>query len=73
MILWVIWNIWDIYDIWVGIVLIYLQQITLVTYAILIGVILYPYLSTNIIVWILGFIQVVWNFIFSSVRNCGSA
>jgi hypothetical protein len=53
--------------------MIYLKQITLVNFAILVALILYPYLSTNIIVWVLGLIQGVWNFIFSAVKNRVSA
>jgi hypothetical protein len=64
---------WTLLILWVGIVMIYLQQITLVNAAILVGLILYPYVSTNIVVWILGFIQGAWNFIFSAVKNRVSA
>ena len=64
---------WTLLILWVIIVMIYLKQATLVNFAILIGLILYPYLSTNIIVWVLGFIQGVWNFIFSAVKNRVSA
>jgi hypothetical protein len=64
---------WTLLILWVGIVMFYLQQMTLVNFAILIALILYPYLSTNIIVWILGFVQGVWTFIFSAVKNRVSA
>ena len=60
---------WTLLILWVGIIMLYLKQITLINSAILIGLILYPYLSTNIIVWILGLVQGVWNFIFSAVKN----
>jgi len=64
---------WTLLILWVGIVMLYLQQTTLMNFAILIALILYPYLSTNIIVWILGFVQGVWTFIFSAVKNRVSA
>jgi hypothetical protein len=60
---------WTLLILWVGIIMLYLKQITLVNSAILVALILYPYLSTNIIVWILGLVQGVWNFIFSAVKN----
>jgi hypothetical protein len=64
---------WTLLILWIVIVMIYLKQITLVNFAILVALILYPYLSTNIIVWVLGLIQGVWNFIFSAVKNRVSA
>ena len=64
---------WTLLILWVGIVMLYLQQTTLVNFAILVALILYPYLSTNIIVWILGFVQGGWNLIFSAVKNRISA
>ena len=60
---------WTLLVLWVGIIMIYLKQITMVNFAILVGLILYPYLSTNIIVWIMGLIQNTWSFIFSAVKN----
>jgi hypothetical protein len=64
---------WTLLILWIVIVMIYLKQITLVNFAILVALILYPYLSTNIIIWVLGLIQGVWNFIFSAVKNRVSA
>ena len=64
---------WTLIILWVGIVMFYLRQITLVNTAILVGLILYPFLSTNILVWFLGIIQSVWTFIFSAVKNRVSA
>ena len=60
---------WTLLVLWVGIVMFYLKQMTLVNSAILVGLILYPFLSTNIVIWVLEFIQGVWNFIFSAVNN----
>jgi len=60
---------WTLLILWAGIVILYLKQITLVNFAILGGLILYPYISTNIVVWVLGIIQSVWGFIFSAVKN----
>ena len=60
---------WTLIILWVGIVMFYLRQITLMNTAILVGLILYPFLSTNIVVWFLGIIQSVWTFIFSAVKN----
>jgi hypothetical protein len=60
---------WTLIILWIGIVMVYLKQITLVNSAILVGLILYPFLSTKIVVWVLGLIQSVWNFIFSAVKN----
>ena len=60
---------WTLLILWVGIVMFYLKQMTLVNSAILVGLILYPFLSTNIVIWVLEFIQGVWNFIFSAVNN----
>lgn len=64
---------WTLLILWACIVILYLKQITLINFAILGGLMLYPYLSTNIVVWVLGFIQGVWNFIFSAVKNRVSA
>ena len=60
---------WTLLILWACIVILYLKQMTLVNSAILVGLILYPYISTSIVVWILEFIQGVWNFIFSAVKN----
>jgi hypothetical protein len=60
---------WTLLILWVGIVMLYLKQITMVNFAILVALILYPYLSTNIIVWVMGLIQSAWSFIFSAVKN----
>ena len=60
---------WTLLILWVGIVMLYLKQITMVNFAILVALILYPYLSTNIIVWVMGMIQSAWSFIFSAVKN----
>lgn len=64
---------WTLLILWILIVMIYLKQITMVNFAILVALILYPYLSTTIIVWVMGIIQSVWNFIFSAVKNRVSA
>ena len=64
---------WTLLILWVVIVMLYLKRITLVNFAILVGLILYPYLSTTIIVWVMGMIQSVWSFIFSAVKNRVSA
>jgi hypothetical protein len=64
---------WTLLILWVVIVMLYLKQTTLVNFAILVALIIYPFVSTNIVVWILGFIQGVWNFIFSAVKNRVSA
>jgi hypothetical protein len=60
---------WTLLILWVGIVMLYLKQISMVNFAILVALILYPYLSTNIIVWVMGLIQSAWSFIFSAVKN----
>ena len=64
---------WTLLILWVVIVMLYLKRITLVNFSILIGLILYPYVSTSIIVWVMGLIQSVWTFIFSAVKNRVSA
>ncbi len=60
---------WTLLILWVGIVMLYLRNLTLKTVGLLIGLVLYPYFSTNIILWILTKIQTVWNFIFLAVNN----
>jgi hypothetical protein len=60
---------WTLLILWVGIVLIYLRNISFKTIGLLIGLILYPYLSTDIILWVLSKIQILWNFIFTAVNN----
>jgi hypothetical protein len=64
---------WTLLILWVVIVMLYLKRITLVNFAILGALILYPYLSTDIIVWVMGIIQSVWSFMFSAVKNRVSA
>ena len=64
---------WTLLILWVGIVMLYLKQITIVNFAILGALILYPYVSTSIIVWVMGIIQSTWTFIFSAVKNRVSA
>jgi hypothetical protein len=54
---------------WVGIVLVYLRNITYKNIILLVGLILYPYFSTSIILWVLDKIHMIWNFIFIAVRN----
>ena len=60
---------WTLVILWVCIVMIYLKNVTIVSVLILIGLILYPYFSTPIFLWILEKIQMVWNFIFAAVHN----
>jgi hypothetical protein len=60
---------WTLLILWVGIVLIYLRNISFKTIGLLIGLILYPYFSTDIILWVLTKIQMIWTFIFTAVRN----
>jgi hypothetical protein len=60
---------WTLVILWVCIVMIYLNNVTIVSVLILIGLILYPYFSTPIFLWILEKIQMVWNFIFAAVHN----
>ena len=50
-------------------VMLYLKNVTTLSVLILIGLILYPYFSTPIFLWILEKIQMVWNFIFAAVHN----
>jgi len=60
---------WTLVIMWICIVMIYLRNVTIVSVLILIGLILYPYFSTPIFLWILEKIQMVWNFIFAAVHN----
>lgn len=60
---------WTLVILWVCIVMLYLKNVTIVSVLILIGLILYPYFSTPILLWILEKIQMVWNFIFAAVHN----
>ena len=64
---------WTLLILWVGIVLIYLRNISFKTIGLLIGLILYPYFSTDIILWVLTKIQMLWKFIFTAVHNRISA
>ena len=64
---------WTLLILWVVIVMLYLKRITMVNFAILVALILYPYVSTTIVVWVMGLIQSVWTFIFSAVKNRVSA
>jgi hypothetical protein len=60
---------WTLVILWVCIVMIYLRNVTITSVLILIGIILYPYFSTPIFLWILEKIQMVWDFIFAAVHN----
>lgn len=60
---------WTLVILWICIVMIYLRNVTIVSVLILVGLILYPYFSTPIFLWILEKIQMVWNFIFAAVHN----
>ena len=60
---------WTLVIMWICIVMIYLRNVTIVSVLILIGLILYPYFSTPIFLWILEKVQMVWNFIFAAVHN----
>jgi len=60
---------WTLLILWVGIVMLYLKNVTLISVSILIVLILYPYFSTPVFLWILEKIQWVWNFIFIAVHN----
>ena len=64
---------WTLVILWVCIVMFYLKNVTLVSVGILIGLILYPYFSTPVFLWILEKIQSIWNFIFMAVHNRISA
>lgn len=60
---------WTLVILWVCIVMLYLKNVTITSVLILIGLILYPYFSTPIFLWILEKIQSIWNFIFIAVHN----
>lgn len=60
---------WTLVILWVCIVMFYLKNVTLISVGILIGLILYPYFSTPVFLWVLGIIQSIWNFIFMAVHN----
>jgi len=60
---------WTLVILWVCIVMFYLKNVTLISMGILIGLILYPYFSTPVFLWILEIIQSIWNFIFMAVHN----
>ena len=60
---------WTLVVLWVCIVMLYLKNVTFVSVGILIGLILYPYFSTAIYLWVLDKIQSIWNFIFIAVHN----
>jgi hypothetical protein len=60
---------WTLVILWVCIVMLYLKNVTIISVVILIGLILYPYFSTPVFLWILEKIQSVWNFIFIAVHN----
>jgi hypothetical protein len=60
---------WTLVILWVCIVMLYLKNVTILSVAILTGLILYPYFSTPIFLWILAKIQDIWNFIFMAVHN----
>jgi hypothetical protein len=64
---------WTLVILWVCIVMFYLKNVTLVSMGILIGLILYPYFSTPVFLWVLEKIQSTWNFIFMAVHNRISA
>jgi hypothetical protein len=60
---------WTLVILWVCIVMLYLKNVTIISVVILIGLILYPYFSTPVFLWILEKIQSLWNFIFIAVHN----
>uniref|UniRef100_A0A6C0EXD1 Uncharacterized protein n=1 Tax=viral metagenome TaxID=1070528 RepID=A0A6C0EXD1_9ZZZZ len=64
---------WTLVILWVCIVMFYLKNVTLISVGILIGLILYPYFSTPVFLWVLEIIQSIWNFIFMAVHNRISA
>ena len=59
---------WTLLILWIGIVMIYLRNITYKTVGLLIGMVLYPYFSTDIILFVLSKIQTLWTFIFTAVQ-----
>ena len=60
---------WTLIILWVCIVMLYLKNVTIISVITLIGLILYPYFSTPIFLWVLEKIQSIWNFIFMAVHN----
>ena len=60
---------WTLVILWICIVMLYLKNVTITSVVILIGLILYPYFSTPVFLWILEQIQSIWNFIFMAVHN----
>jgi hypothetical protein len=60
---------WTLLIMWVGIVIVYLRNVTYKNIILLVGLILYPYFSTSIVLWVLDKIQAIWNFIFTAVHN----
>ena len=64
---------WTLVILWVCIVMLYLKNVTITSVAILIGLILYPYFSTPIFLWILEKIQDILNIIFAAIHNIVSA
>ena len=64
---------WTLVILWVCIVMLYLKNVTFLSVGILIVLILYPYFSTTIYLWVLDKIQSIWNFIFIAVNNRISA
>lgn len=64
---------WTLIILWVCIVMLYLKNVTIMSVITLVGLILYPYFSTPIFLWVLEKIQSIWNFIFMAVHNRISA
>ena len=60
---------WTLIILWVCIVMLYLKNVTITSVITLIGLILYPYFSTPLFLWVLEKIQSIWNFIFIAVHN----
>lgn len=60
---------WTLIILWVCIVMLYLKNITITSVITLVGLILYPYFSTPLFLWVLEMIQSIWNFIFMAVHN----
>lgn len=64
---------WTLIILWVCIVMLYLKNVTITSVITLVGLILYPYFSTPVFLWVLEKIQSIWNFIFMAVHNRISA
>ena len=60
---------WTLVILWVCIVMLYLKNVTIISVITLVGLILYPYFSTPVFLWVLEKIQSIWNFIFMAVHN----